>query len=66
VGLLYYSGHAMQFKGVNYLMPIDAKLDDEADVYDLPKLTTCLLSSASKALKILVLDFAATIRWRRP
>jgi uncharacterized caspase-like protein len=32
VALFYYSGHAMQFNGVNYLMPIDAKLDDEADL----------------------------------
>src|SRR5262245_11001259 len=26
VGIFYYSGHAMQFNGVNYLMPIDARL----------------------------------------
>jgi uncharacterized caspase-like protein len=26
VAVFYYSGHAMQFKGANYLMPIDAKL----------------------------------------
>ena len=29
VAIFYYSGHAMQFKGTNYLMPIDAKLSDE-------------------------------------
>jgi len=32
IALFYYSGHAMQFNGGNYLMPIDAKLDDEADL----------------------------------
>ncbi len=32
VALFYYSGHAMQFAGVNYLMPVDAKLTDEADL----------------------------------
>ena len=32
VALFYYSGHAMQFGGVNYLMPVDAKLSDEADL----------------------------------
>ena len=32
VALFYYSGHAMQFAGVNYLMPVDAKLKDEADI----------------------------------
>src|SRR5690242_11788979 len=30
VAVFYYSGHAMQFNGVNYLMPVDAKLEDEA------------------------------------
>jgi uncharacterized caspase-like protein len=32
IALVYYSGHAMQFAGVNYLMPIDAALHDEADL----------------------------------
>ena len=32
VAVFYYSGHAMQFAGVNYLMPVDAKLTDEADL----------------------------------
>jgi uncharacterized caspase-like protein len=36
VGLLYYSGHALQYNGENYLIPIDARLE-EAD--DLEKLT---------------------------
>jgi len=57
VGLLYYSGHAMQFKGVNYLMPIDAKLDDEADLYRFTKVDDVLgYLQQAKALKILVLD----------
>jgi uncharacterized caspase-like protein len=30
--LFYYAGHGMQFAGANYLLPIDAKLQDEADV----------------------------------
>src|SRR5258708_4386370 len=32
VAIFYYSGHAMQFNGVNYLMPIDAVLTAEADL----------------------------------
>ena len=57
VGLFYYSGHAMQFKGVNYLMPIDAKLDDEADLYRFTKVDDVLgYLQQAKALKILVLD----------
>lgn len=30
--LFYYSGHGLQTKGENYLMPIDAELKSEADV----------------------------------
>ena len=33
VGLFFYAGHAMQMNGVNYLLPVDASLSREADVY---------------------------------
>src|SRR5439155_24168191 len=32
VAMFYYSGHAMQYNGVNYLMPVDAVLTYEADL----------------------------------
>src|SRR5262249_41462072 len=32
VAIFYYSGHAMQYNGINYLMPVDARLTDEADL----------------------------------
>ncbi len=32
VSLFYYAGHALQFEGNNYLMPVDARLDDEVDL----------------------------------
>jgi hypothetical protein len=32
VALFYYSGHAMQYAGANYLEPIDADLHDVADL----------------------------------
>jgi formylglycine-generating enzyme required for sulfatase activity len=57
VGIFYYSGHAMQFNGVNYLMPVDAKLNDEADLYRFTKVDDVLgYLQQVKALKILVLD----------
>src|SRR5262245_62023006 len=31
VAMVFYAGHAMQHGGINYLMPIDARLADEAD-----------------------------------
>jgi formylglycine-generating enzyme required for sulfatase activity len=57
VGIFYYSGHAMQFNGVNYLMPVDAKLHDEADLYRFTKVDDVLgYLQQVKSLKILVLD----------
>jgi formylglycine-generating enzyme required for sulfatase activity/uncharacterized caspase-like protein len=57
IGIFYYSGHAMQFNGVNYLMPVDAKLDDEADLYRFTKVDDVLgYLQQVKALKVLVLD----------
>ena len=32
VALLFYAGHGMQVGGVNYLVPVDAQLADEADL----------------------------------
>ena len=29
VALFYYAGHGMQYRGSNYLVPVDAKLEDE-------------------------------------
>jgi carboxyl-terminal processing protease len=31
-GLFYYAGHGIQSKGVNYLIPVGAQIDKEADV----------------------------------
>jgi len=32
VGLFYYAGHGMQVAGENYLIPVDTKIEGEADV----------------------------------
>ncbi len=32
VGLFYYAGHAIQVKGRNYLIPVDAKIQFESDI----------------------------------
>lgn len=32
VGFFYYAGHGTQVKGVNYLIPVDANIEDEAQV----------------------------------
>jgi formylglycine-generating enzyme required for sulfatase activity len=57
VAVFYYSGHAMQFAGVNYLVPIDAKLTDEADLRRLARVDEIVADlQQAKNLRILVLD----------
>jgi hypothetical protein len=57
VAMFYYSGHAMQHNGVNYLMPVDAKLDDEADLKRFTRVDDILSDlQQAKNLRILVLD----------
>jgi uncharacterized caspase-like protein len=57
VALFYYSGHALQFAGVNYLVPIDAELRDEADLRRMTRADQILADlQQAKNLRILVLD----------
>jgi hypothetical protein len=57
VAVFYYSGHAMQFNGVNYLMPVDATLVDEADLKRMTRVDEILDDlQQAKNLRILVLD----------
>jgi uncharacterized caspase-like protein len=57
VALFYYSGHALQFNGVNYLTPIDAKLTDEADLRRMTRVDDIVSDlRQAKNLRILVLD----------
>jgi TPR repeat protein len=57
VALFYYSGHALQFAGLNYLLPVDAKLADEADLRRMIRVDE-IISDLQQAnnLRILVLD----------
>jgi hypothetical protein len=57
VALFYYSGHALQFGGVNYLAPIDTKLVDEADLRRMVRLDEIMQDlQQAKNLRILVMD----------
>ena len=57
VALFYYSGHALQFAGVNYLAPIDARLTDEADLRRMVRLDEMVQDlQQAKSLRILVMD----------
>ncbi|MGY8665296.1 caspase family protein [Bradyrhizobium sp. UFLA05-109] len=57
IALLYYSGHALQFGGVNYLAPIDTRLTDVADLRRLVRLDDIVADlQQARNLRILVLD----------
>jgi uncharacterized caspase-like protein len=57
VAIFYYSGHALQFAGVNYLVPVDAKLTDEADLRLMSRVDDVVADlQQAKNLRILVLD----------
>jgi hypothetical protein len=57
VAMFYYSGHAMQFGGVNYLAPVDTQLADEADLRRMVRVDDIVADiQQAKNLRILVLD----------
>lgn len=57
VALFYYSGHALQFGGVNYLVPVDAQLNDEADLRRMVRVDEVVVDlQQARNLRILILD----------
>src|SRR6516165_4169650 len=57
VALFYYSGHALQFAGVNYLVPVDAIVRDEVDLKRLARADEILADlQQARNLRIMVLD----------
>ncbi|BDQ35444.1 hypothetical protein JCM14722_29860 [Pseudodesulfovibrio portus] len=58
VGLFYYAGHGIQVKGVNYLVPVDAKMASEGDVeFETVHLGRVLAKmEESQSLNIAILD----------
>jgi hypothetical protein len=50
VAIFYYSGHAVQFNGVNYLMPVDAKVEGEAEwSRSIPRITSKFMRLSAAA-----------------
>lgn len=59
VALFYYAGHGIQVKGVNYLVPVDAKVQTEQDVeYETVDAGFVLaqMDSAKTSVNIVILD----------
>jgi hypothetical protein len=59
VGLFYYAGHGLQVKGQNYLVPVDAQIEDEGSVRieTVPvDLVAEQMGDAANRLNVVVLD----------
>ncbi|SFV54519.1 hypothetical protein MNB_SV-14-123 [hydrothermal vent metagenome] len=59
VGFFYFSGHGLEVDGQNYLIPVDAEIDEKSDTQDeaiaLRKITK-RMQNAKNRLNIVVLD----------
>ena len=58
IAVVYYAGHGMEVDGTNYLIPVDAKLERDTDVYDEAfSLDRILLAvEPAKKLQLVILD----------
>jgi uncharacterized caspase-like protein len=58
IAVVYYAGHGMEVDGINYLIPVDAKLERDTDVFDEAfSLERVLLAAEpAKQLRLVILD----------
>ncbi|WP_035966178.1 caspase family protein [Bradyrhizobium sp. YR681] len=58
VAIVYYAGHGLEVDGTNYLIPIDAALETDTDVYDeaIPIDRVLVSIEPAKQLRLVILD----------
>jgi hypothetical protein len=58
IAVVYYAGHGMELDGTNYLIPVDAKLERDTDVYDEAFSLDRILVAVepAKQLRLVILD----------
>src|SRR5947209_8270448 len=58
IAVVYYAGHGMEVDGANYLIPVDAKLERDTDVYDeaLSLDRVLVAVEPAKQLRLVILD----------
>jgi uncharacterized caspase-like protein len=56
--VIYYAGHGIELDGTNYLIPVDAQLETDTDVYDeaLPLDRVLVAVEPAKQLRLIILD----------
>ena len=68
VALMFYAGHGLQVAGKNYLVPVDARISNQADLdlaHHRPRPDPARDGSGHSAPTSCSSTPAATIRWRR-
>ena len=57
VSLVFYAGHGIEMDGVNYVVPVDARLERDINVrFETMTLDDLLVSTAGASLRLVVLD----------
>ena len=57
VSLVFYAGHGIEMDGVNYLVPVDARLERDVDVrFETVTIDDLLVSTSGASLRLLILD----------
>ena len=58
VAVVYYAGHGIEVDGTNYLIPVDASLEQDLDVYDeaFPLDRILVTIEPAKQLRLVILD----------
>src|SRR6201990_3192142 len=58
IAVVYYAGHGMEVDGTNYLIPVDARLERDTDVYDeaLSLDRVLVAIEPAKQLRLVILD----------
>ena len=57
VSVVFYAGHGIEMDGVNYVVPVDARLERDVDVrFETVTLDDLLVSTAGASLRLVVLD----------
>ena len=57
VSLVFYAGHGIEMDGVNYLVPVDARLERDLDVrFETVTVDDLLVSTTGASLRLVILD----------
>ena len=57
VSLVFYAGHGIEMDGVNYLVPVDARLERDVDVrFEAVTVDDLLVSTTGASLRLVILD----------